>query len=95
MSELKHAPGPWEVKHGKYCMYVECAKGYPVTSDGRPDVEANLRLIAAAPELLEALEPFANLTVEGMPVDDATYPAFAARIAAARAAIAKATGGEG
>jgi hypothetical protein len=83
-----HTPGPWTV--GRDFSIIagseEIAALY--TNDGADDskpypVEANARLIAAAPELLEALKD----AVDGE--GDMT----AERIARWRAAIAKAEGG--
>jgi len=65
---------------------------------------ANARLIAAAPDLLEALKPLADLPLpedgDGTPDDRVagmalTYPIRQADIRAARAAIAKATARSG
>ncbi len=73
-----------------------------VVSVGNVDHLANARLIAAAPELLEALRPFANIPVEAFDKQDKPdYPLMAwnahkvmvADVLAARTAIAKATGG--
>jgi len=57
MSEKKHTPGPWTlnsanqvVKHGDQSIII--ANPY----HGSMPTEANARLIAAAPELLEAAE---------------------------------------
>lgn len=54
-----------------------------------PSMEANARLIAAAPDLLEALVAL----IPDAEANDFGGPDTGARIAAARAAIAKATGG--
>lgn len=62
----KHTPGPWEIeehyhfsyrwvsgpKHSQLAQVVWCMEG----DDRSPECEANAHLIAAAPELLEALE---------------------------------------
>ena len=59
MSETKHTPGQWEtldnsIIAGAICIAViEDDGGYEAPADQRL---ANARLIAAAPELLEALE---------------------------------------
>ena len=58
MTKAKHTPGPWEVE---YKVNVKSSKGDFVAScgcNGRDiDVSiANAKLIAVAPELLEALE---------------------------------------
>ena len=61
MNELKHTPGPWVVKSARSGFYVESQFDVIVESldeygrYGAIDDEANARLIAAAPELLEAL----------------------------------------
>jgi hypothetical protein len=74
----KHTPGPWSINEraqvvaadGGHIAYVECAP-----------VIANARLVAAAPELLEALQLIAQ-----------TDPgALLSMRSIARAAIAKAT----
>jgi len=69
-------------------VYDDCAAGILA----RSEVEANARLIAAAPELLAALEELERLTVwvgGQNPVHDAIESAKRK----ARAAIARATGG--
>jgi len=58
----KHTPGPWYTRHGQIssetsthgCTIADCN----ATANGISDkeVEANARLIAAAPDLLAALE---------------------------------------
>src|SRR5690606_57464 len=105
MSEMKHTPGPWTpmvrppasfADHGLRAL-AQVWGGWIVAVPKRlvdrlgHDAEANARLIAAAPELLEALEEL--LTA----VDKACGTAipqgsFAAARQAARDAIAKATG---
>jgi len=79
---FKVGPFPWkegELNHA--CIYAD----YPNKS-GYEQCAANARLIAAAPDLLEALQ--AMLTHMGMDEDDWIKPTFNQ----ARAAIAKATG---
>jgi hypothetical protein len=78
MSNTKHTPGPWTVKHsesktafnvigtalgGKYkiarCPYFSTNGMYPETDRrDKAETEANAQLIAAAPELLEALSNY-------------------------------------
>lgn len=90
-NETKHTPGPWTATghDGGMCVVVESkwgsvAKALPVGCEVQE--AANARLIAAAPELLEALEEIAEqLELEG--------PSCSDILAAARAAIAKARGG--
>jgi hypothetical protein len=67
----KHTPGPWQsggcVVYGPDGAGVADLVAGVCNHNGRsPDeTEANARLIAAAPELLKALEPFAAIDVEG------------------------------
>lgn len=82
MSEQKHTSGPWEVAPGNDVT------GYPyfyINGMSRSvelgELVANARLIAAAPEMLEALKEIVH-NWDGEPED----------MAAANAAIAKATG---
>ena len=82
-----HTPGPWHVESGDE---VRAADGWEVAyiygaSRQRVDWEANARLIAAAPELLEALEA---ITANASWADWRDLD----QILNARAAIAKAKG---
>lgn len=90
----QHTPGPWWLQADGAGWYVECTpeRGHSVAyvraeaGEDDPDTpdaekEANARLIAAAPELLEALRGVLRVA------DRATV-----EFDAARAAIAKATG---
>lgn len=79
----KHTPGPWLMCESATHVTVTNAHGDAVFHDDKriPGVMADARLIAAAPDLLEALRFV--LKYEGMgAVTEATV----------RAAIAKATG---
>ena len=99
-----HTPGPWTIHESAFssslvkelhigtstrtaaCVYDDCAAGILA----RSEVEANARLIAAAPELLEALEA----VLPDLEHYVATHgPGPDKRLAIARAAIAKAKGG--
>lgn len=91
MSEF--TPGPWEVvsatdNDGRSRRYVDARHASVEVAycgmDGAETV-ANARLIAAAPELLEALTRIANVDKEPMLASEV--------IELARAAIAKATNG--
>ncbi len=60
---VKHAPGPWKITHSEVNGYrVSDSTGWGVavvlkdTND-----EANARLIATAPQMLEALEKIAEI----------------------------------
>ena len=91
--EHKHTPGPWEsmpVDAGIHRFGIICANDPLGTSandiaavwlrGGQQKTEANARLIAAAPDLLEALQAVVRVA------DRSTV-----EFDAARAAIAKAT----
>ncbi|PJM66442.1 hypothetical protein [Achromobacter ruhlandii] len=92
MMTTKHTPGPWAVRYDYVVQapsfddgrLVPVAQPYGVNSDGT-DLFANARLIAAAPELLEALEGLLAVSV------DTTSDELLAMMAA-RASIAKAKG---
>jgi len=109
----KHTPGPWtyywyeknQRTHVGEFGITEETRGYsfPLTMGGKRDsgyaktAEANARLIAAAPDLLEAARIAANacdiLATESADSDDTEHAEIWRRKAArARAAIAKATG---
>lgn len=80
----QHTPGPWEAEAarivaGSHIVIADCA--------GRGQkVEANARLIAAAPKLLMALQALVPADFDEHPQD------FMPDWHAARAAIAEATG---
>ena len=98
MTQATHTPGPWEA-HTHYDNsvsvrhYLGMGLNQPVCEmlPGQTPAErnANARLIAAAPDLLAALEEMA--AVFGWQSPNAN-PAVDAAIAAAHAAIAKAKG---
>lgn len=91
MSEQQHTAGPWLIDvanyHAGHIATVDhngqvieiWSETWPMPEQG----PANARLIAAAPELLEALQPFANFACD---------EPCACNNCKARAAIAKATG---
>lgn len=82
-----HTPGPWRNDHGIEIAAGEksiCGMRFPFADD--PEMAANARLISAAPELLEALEGLLSDRYLSDPIN-------ADRMAGARAAIQKATGG--
>jgi hypothetical protein len=86
--EGKRTPGPWRVARGRAVYSVEDGEGFAVAqmwSD--PAIqEANARLIAAAPDMLEALREVADL-------EPGHFATASAAKGIARAAIARATGG--
>ena len=89
MSKTKHTPGPWKTSYTNISV-VTAENGAVVARasklNGLMNLQANARLIAAAPDLLEALQ-----TVVANAPDP--YCAITRFIdAQCRAAIAKATG---
>jgi hypothetical protein len=107
MSEAKHTPGPWEwVAHGEYGYSAltnsvnseVLATGgfndgdYPVTWMGEEMSDADARLIAAAPELLEALVELSVIVESLLEVVPRITDIDSFTTQPARAAIAKATG---
>ena len=97
MSEAKHTPGPWQIadennnscgvllgiEHNLVaCLDRQCSNTWKIVI-GRDEMLANARLIAAAPDLLEALEWVMDRLVDKHEDDIAAQKA--------RAAIAKAT----
>lgn len=86
----KHTPGPWEVSGSEIRSQSEqiiIAGTYYVGTARRGQVEANARLIAAAPDLLTSLKA---LLPEGWGDDDTMDHMPGVKLA--RAAIAKAEG---
>lgn len=87
MTKTKHTPAPW-THEGRGAVYAP--DGRPIAhvwqNQGDDDREANARLIAAAPELLEALE-LAHATLLGANMNRSVVGRKV------KAAIAKATGG--
>ena len=90
--ELKHTPGPWvdgQLEDNDCCEVMD-ERGYYIATchdgvRGERNADANARLIAAAPDLLEALQELANCGAEAWGEDRPC-------VHIARAAIAKATG---
>ena len=82
-----HTPGPWPTRESATHVTVTNASGDAVFHDDKriPGVMADARLIAAAPELLEALAEISLCSQNSMSSKEEC-----GRIA--RAAIAKATG---
>ena len=55
MAKEAHTPGPWELDERRRSAYIPC-RGKHHSAAAYGGTVANARLIAAAPELLEALE---------------------------------------
>ena len=78
---MNHTPGPWRVEDGRIVTgFVDDRIEVYTGEEGR---EGDLSLIAAAPELLEALR-------ELLPIAEACHEVPPTRANKARAAIAKA-----
>ncbi len=89
----KHTPGPWEVDHDA----IYCAGSGDTIAEidfARDEYSANARLIAASPDLLEALEAMvADCVALAESVDAGFWDAEKhAPVIKARTAIAKAKG---
>ena len=97
----KHTPGPWDVRTiDESIGSVDAADGSAVaqaqmrgtlTCHNHEERRANTRLIAAAPDLLEALLESTS-ELEALMKDKAFYQGGQNILDRARAAIAKATG---
>ena len=98
MSNAQHTPGPWvmdDAQPGDLFRHVLHGNGDSfgyicrISTNGNANADADARLIAAAPELLEALQRLSaqceRLRLPGQTESDAERTA--------RAVIAKATGG--
>lgn len=108
----KHTPGPWHTsKKNKYIVYCNIGQrvansfeSIPVLSRSDAECEANAKLIAAAPDLLDALRMVIScagdiselpdgLLEMALDDDDEETRNRANAFLKARAAIFKATGG--
>jgi hypothetical protein len=97
MANQNHTPGPWISRRGtigtvKYHIAEMMPSSYPDMPPGfapADEQEANARLIAAAPELLEALLNLLPLAESAM--KECGQYDIRAELHEARAAIAKAT----
>jgi len=97
----KHTPGPWQVNSNFASQVCDCdgtSRGCaPIANmSGTPaERKANARLIAAAPDLLEALrevEKHLQSYVDAIEYGGGAASKSSERLASVRAAIAKATG---
>ena len=99
----KHTPGPWSIdrtseRHGQRPYGISAGKRGPtpkkivnwggMSAPASQESEANARLIASAPDLLEALETLTSVLAAPSLDRDAVEPAYRKAVAA----IAKATG---
>lgn len=104
MTQAKHTPGPWVVRTiDQSLATVETANGeFIITNAGQlraddwktehAERKANAALMAAAPELLEALQML--LKESSVAFQASGFPAYMQEsVIRSRSAIAKATGG--
>ena len=101
MSAAKHTPGPWSIKDDTVNAIepdVMAGEFYIAQCFGHShhdEALANARLIAAAPELLEALQiTRGNIASLGPAGALTPYTSYQEWLAMVDAAIAKATGGQ-
>jgi hypothetical protein len=95
----KHTPGPWKYNgysiegdfHG-WRVYLPSVFSRSITVEGASaeEADANARLIAAAPDMINALHPLAHFSGDFSDPED--QERLLALFAAARLAIAKAEG---
>jgi hypothetical protein len=94
----KHTPGPWKATFEDYRWVIDCQgefgpkKALAVTAGFYPKHEANARLIAAAPELLEALKMGYADTMDYIQRNHLSGAENNRWLVLARAAIARAEG---
>jgi hypothetical protein len=95
----KHTPGPWRYEEFGPNVIIKATKNpmlsvvHSLYHESREQMEANADLIAAAPELLEALEKMVGLFEPGRIYDFKEVSALSSEaLHIAMAAIAKAKG---
>jgi hypothetical protein len=86
----KHTPGPWEAKGTDVFAGKNCIGICDTDNDTQKRMEANARLMAAAPDLLAALQSLVASCEKHLAFRKPTNPVTRDRMAVARAAIAKA-----
>lgn len=99
MTDTAHTPGPWEVAYLDHAEqrvvraehYEVCTCWHHSVGSIEKEMEANARLIAAAPELMEALKEVMSWTRnwDVQFLEDDEWPETEEKV---RAAIAKAEG---
>jgi hypothetical protein len=84
MDKLKHTPGPWRYDYAPgFCGELLAPNGTTIAEFITEPNDSDARLLAAAPDLLEALKALTATT---------DVVAYGAALHQARAAIAKAEG---
>ena len=96
MADTKHTPGPWGPRSLPDMVGTEnmlIASVYPMHGDAPEECEANALLIAAAPDMLAALQALEECYCEaGTALTRDERHRHRQTLMSARAAIAKATG---
>lgn len=92
---MTHTPGPWVVEpitnnDEAYGVYASAENAFVAVTPWGPSTEENATLIAAAPDMLAALEEMNALFADHAQYDEEGHETAA--IKAAQAAIAKAKG---
>ncbi|ERW09411.1 TPA: hypothetical protein P6M69_000560 [Pseudomonas aeruginosa] len=90
MSKKSHTPGPWVSRNNMVFCGKKCICSNVIAEDVAMSI-ANARLMAAAPELLEALIAMEREKSDYMTRNNLGDPALERTNKLARAAIAKAT----
>jgi hypothetical protein len=86
---MNHTPGPWHVEHGETTETLIVDSQSVFVAEAAEDMEADARLIAAAPDLLAALE---RIEAHGREWDRSHLHEHECYEDIARAAIAKVKG---
>jgi hypothetical protein len=99
MTQAKHTPGPWIIdRNGDVNHHSYFVSDFPIAMVSGPltDKAANARLIAAAPDLLEALIETSSSLRQCFECDEDAADAYGIteQLKKADSAIAKATGKE-
>lgn len=98
MTEAKHTPGPWIADGSKWRGQITVRRAGDIPSPiadmwlNGDDPAANARLIAAAPDMMEALHKVERALVDGALVPLPGYSDEIVCLAVVRTAIAKAEG---
>ncbi len=90
MSKKSHTPGPWVSRNNMVFCGKKCICSNVIAEDVAMSI-ANARLMAAAPELLDALEDALNRLTSSLILLKCDDDFIKKETAKARAAIAKAT----
>jgi hypothetical protein len=85
--------GKWEAERNKFAVFIYCERGYLIAQIvDRPEAEHNKSLIAAAPDMYEALEDVLNEYSDLMSDMYGNHDGSTTAYMKAEAALAKARG---